>query len=298
MLTQEDLKLLEEKGISTEVFESQINRFKSGFPYLKVKSVATVGNGITRLSDSDVEHYIDLWNNRLAEGCKVVKFVPASGAASRMFKNLFEFVSSGRQTPETDFENKFFEGIKNFAFYDALNDACVKKHGKDIDALMRDGNHVEVVKCLITADGLNYGSLPKGLLLFHKACGTMHTPVEEHLEEGAQYAKDKNGVVNIHFTVSPEHRSAFSELIGARLAAVEQEWGAKYNISMSEQKSSTDTIAVTMDNVPYRENGKLVFRPAGHGALIENLNDIDADVVFIKNIDNVVPRSLRDATVK
>lgn len=297
MLNQEDLKLLEAKGITPEMLEQQINRFKSGFPYLKVKSVATVGDGILRLTEDDINRYINLWNNRLAEGCKVVKFVPASGAASRMFKNLFEFVSSGRQTPETDFEKKFFAGIKNFAFYEALNEACIKKHGKDIDALMNENHHVEVVKCLITNDGLDYGSLPKGLLLFHKTEGTIHTPVEEHLEEGAQYAKDKNGIVNIHFTVSPEHRGAFKELIDARIGGVEKEWGVKYDISMSEQKSSTDTVAVTMDNVPYRENGKLVFRPAGHGALIENLNDIDADVVFVKNIDNVVPRKLRDITV-
>lgn len=298
MLNQEDLKLLEEKGITPEMLEKQICRFKSGFPYLKVKSVATVGNGILRLSETDANHYIDLWNNRLAEGCKVVKFVPASGAASRMFKNLFEFVSSGRQVPETDFEKKFFAGIKNFAFYEALNEACVKVHGKDIDALMAENHYVEIVKCLITKDGLDYGSLPKGLLLFHKTEGTTHTPVEEHLEEGAQYAKDKNGIVNIHFTVSPEHRGEFKKLIDARIEGVEKEWGVKYDISMSEQKSSTDTVAVTMDNVPYRENGKLVFRPAGHGALIENLNDIDADVIFVKNIDNVVPCKLRDVTVK
>ena len=298
MLTQEDLKLLEKKGITTEMLDAQINRFKTGFPYLKVKSVATVGNGITKLTDTEVKHYIGLWNDRLAKGCKVVKFVPASGAASRMFKNLFEFVSSGRQMPETDFEKKFFDGITKFAFYDALNAACIKKYGKDIAALVDEGRCADVVKCLITDDGLDYGSLPKGLLSFHKTGNTVHTPVEEHLEEGAQYAKDKNGIVNIHFTVSPEHRGAFSKLIEARIPEVEKEWGVKYDISMSEQKSSTDTVAVTMDNVPYRENGKLVFRPAGHGALIENLNEIDADVVFIKNIDNVVPRRLRDITVE
>lgn len=298
MLTQDDLKLLEEKGITVEKLEAQIERFKIGFPFLKVKSVATVGSGITRLSEAEVEHYTTLWNQHLDEGCKVVKFVPASGAASRMFKNLFEFISSGRQTPETDFEKNFFAGIKNFAFYEALNEACVARHGKEIDALVQDGRHVDVVKCLITKDGLDYGNLPKGLLLFHKTAGTIHTPVEEHLEEGAQYAKNKNGTVNIHFTVSPEHRDAFKKVIETKVCALESTWGVKYNISMSEQKSSTDTVAVTMDNVPYREDGKLIFRPAGHGALIENLNDIDADVIFIKNIDNVVPNCLRDVTVK
>ena len=126
----------------------------------------------------------------------------------------------------------------------------------------------------------------------------MHTPLEEHLEEGAQYATDKDKKVNIHFTVSPEHRSAFEALIGEKVPEMEKKWGVKYSVSLSEQKASTDTVAVTMDNVPYRENGKLLFRPAGHGALIENLNDMNADVVFVKNIDNVVPASLREATVK
>ena len=188
MLTQEDLKLLEEKGITTDMLDRQIARFKSGFPYLKVKSAATVGDGIRRLTDTETEYYTELWNSRLAEGCKVVKFVPASGAASRMFKNLFEFVSSGRREPETDFEKKFFDGIKKFAFYDALNEACVKKHGKDIESLMSACRYVDVVKCLITSDGLDYGNQPKGLLLFHKCGNAIHTPVEEHLEDPSDFS--------------------------------------------------------------------------------------------------------------
>ena len=298
MLTAEDLKQLEEKGITLEMFKSQIERFKTGFPYLKIKSVATVGNGITKLTESEELQCIKLWDDYLNEGSKVMKFVPASGAASRMFKNLFEFASSGRNKPETDFEKKFFDGIKNFAFYEALDSACKAKYGDGIDTLINKGEFVNVVKCLITDDGLNYGNMPKGLLQFHKTGLSIHTPVEEHLEEGAQYAKDKNNVVNLHFTVSPEHRKEFVNLIEKKVPEMEKEWGVKYNISMSEQKSSTDTIAVTMDNEPYRENGRLLFRPAGHGALLENLNEIDADVVFIKNIDNVVPRKLRDITVK
>ena len=209
MLTQEDLKLLKKKGITPETLEVQINRFKSGFPFLKVKSVATVGNGIMRLSDESANHYIDLWNARLSEGCKVVKFVPASGAASRMFKNLFEFISSGRQTPETDFEKKFFEGIKNFAFYESLDKACINKHGQDIDALMQAGRHVDIVKCLITKDGLDYGSLPKGLLLFHKTGNVVHTPVEEHLEE-APVARSPHALPAVHAYEGQAHSDVFA----------------------------------------------------------------------------------------
>ena len=298
MLKPEDLKEIASKGISEATFEEQLNRFKTGFPYLKIKAVATVGNGIMRLDGEEETSCEQAWDKFLTDGGTVEKFVPASGAASRMFKNLFEFVSSGIEEPTNDFMKAFFAGLENFAFFNALDAACVKVYGKGAKALVAEGKPVEVVKCLITGEGMNYGAMPKGLLQFHKVGEEVHTPLEEHLEEGAQYATDKDKKVNIHFTVSPEHRSAFEALIGEKVPEMEQKWGVKYTVSLSEQKASTDTVAVTMDNEPYRENGKLLFRPAGHGALIENLNDMNADVVFVKNIDNVVPASLREATVK
>ena len=298
MLKPEDLKEIASKGISEATFEEQLNRFKTGFPYLKIKAVATVGNGIMRLDGEEETSCEQAWDKFLTDGGTVEKFVPASGAASRMFKNLFEFVSAGIEEPTNDFMKAFFAGLENFAFFNALDAACVKVYGKGAKALVAEGKPVEVVKCLITGEGMNYGAMPKGLLQFHKVGAEVHTPLEEHLEEGAQYATDKDKKVNIHFTVSPEHRSAFEALIGEKVPEMEQKWGVKYTVSLSEQKASTDTVAVTMDNEPYRENGKLLFRPAGHGALIENLNDMNADVVFVKNIDNVVPASLREATVK
>lgn len=298
MLTSDDLKQLASKGISEATFEEQLNRFKTGFPYLKIKAVATVGEGIMRLDAAEEQGCEQAWDEFLTGGGTVEKFVPASGAASRMFKNLFEFVSEGVEEPTTDFMKAFFAGIENFAFFSALDAACAKVYGKGVKALVAEGKPVEVVKCLITGEGMNYGAMPKGLLRFHKVGEEVHTPLEEHLEEGAQYATDAEKNVNIHFTVSPEHRSAFEALIAEKVPAMEQKWGVKYSVSLSEQKASTDTVAVTADNEPYRENGKLLFRPAGHGALIENLNDMNADVVFVKNIDNVVPASLREATVK
>ena len=298
MLKPEDLREIAAKGISEQTFEEQLNRFKTGFPFLRIKSVATVGNGIMRLDAAEETSCEEAWNEFLNGGGKVEKFVPASEAASRMFKNLFEFVTAGNEEPATDFMKAFFDGIENFAFFNALDAACVAAYGKGVKALVAEGKCVEVVKTLITADGMNYGGMPKGLLQFHKVGDEVHTPLEEHLEEGAQYATDKDKNVNIHFTVSPEHRSAFEALIAEKVPAMEAKWGVRYSVSLSEQKASTDTVAVTMDNEPYRENGKLLFRPAGHGALIENLNDMDADVVFVKNIDNVVPASLREATVK
>lgn len=152
---------------------------------------------------------------------------------------------------------------------------------------------------MLDKEGLNYGALPKGLLKFHKYANGSRTPLEEHLVEGALYAREKDGTVNIHFTVSTEHRALFEALVNKVVPAYEKEFGVKYNVSFSEQKPSTDTVAANPDNTPFRtKDGDLLFRPGGHGALIENLNDIDADVVFIKNIDNVVPDRLKADTVR
>ena len=297
MFTNEDLTRLESIGISREVAEAQIERFASGFPYLRLDSAATIGRGIRHLDNSAQRAAMASW--RSFEGT-IEKFVPASGAASRMFKNLFAFASSGRTAPETDFEREFFEGIRRFAFYPQLNKVCERLYGLNIPALTEAGRHVDVVKALLYPEGMNYGALPKALLTFHRAAaGSTHTPVEEHLEEGAQYAADATRRVRLHFTVSHEHRRPFERLLRDKVPHMEKVWGVTYDISMSEQKPSTDTLAVNMDNTPYRDaDGNLLLRPAGHGALIENLNEREADVIFVKNIDNVVPSALRSETTR
>ncbi len=242
---------------------------------------------------------MEAWNEYLGKGKRALKFVPASGAASRMFKNLYEFLAASYDNPTNDFEKKFFSGITRFAFYDALNAACLRNERKDITALMAEGSYKAIVSNLLEEKGLDYGHLPKGLLLFHHADGgSVRTAMEEHLAEGALYAKNHAGEVNIHFTVSPEHQALFEKLVTEKKAEYEEKFSVGYDISFSTQKPSTDTIAVNMDNTPFRDkDGALVFRPGGHGALIENLNDVDADVVFIKNIDNVVPDGFKCATV-
>lgn len=298
MLNTEDLRLLKAKGISVETLKEQLETFKTGFPYLRIEASASIGNGITKFKDEEVDDCIAEWDKFLNDGGIVEKFVPASGAASRMFKNMFEFMNGIYDVPTTDFEKKYFNEIDKFAFYNSLNNECVKNHGKDIPTLKTEGKYKEIVQCMLKDCGLNYGFLPKALLQFHKIGDEVHTPLEEHLEEGAQYATDKDNNVNIHFTVSPEHKPEFIKLIDSKVPEFAEKWGVKYHVSMSEQKPSTDTVAVDMENNPYRENGNLLFRPAGHGALLENLNEINADVVFVKNIDNVVPSSLRAETIK
>ena len=299
MLTHEDKELLAKKGISEEKIAEQLACFEKGFPFLKLSAAASVENGgIMKAEEKDFERYLAAWNAYKDGEKKIVKFVPASGAASRMFKNMFEFLGADYDKPTTDFEKKFFDHIHDFAFYNDLNAACMDNTGKNIDALLSEQNYKAIVSNLLEAAGLNYGALPKGLLKFHRYADGVRTPLEEHLVEGALYAAGKTGKVNVHFTVSTEHRALFEKLVAAKVGEYEAKYGAKYHISFSEQKPSTDTVAADMENKPFRDkDGKLLFRPGGHGALIENLNDLDADIVFIKNIDNVVPDRLKADTV-
>ena len=299
MLTHEDKELLAKKGISEEKIAEQLACFEKGFPFLKLSAAASVENGgIMKADEKECEQYLAAWDAYKQGDKKIVKFVPASGAASRMFKNMFEFLGAEYEKPTTDFEKKFFDHIHDFAFYNDLNAACLDNTGKNIDALLSEHNYKAVVSNLLESAGLNYGALPKGLLKFHRYADGVRTPLEEHLVEGALYAAGKSGDVNVHFTVSTEHRALFEKLVAAKAAEYEAKYGTTYHISFSEQKPSTDTVAADMENKPFRDkDGKLLFRPGGHGALIENLNDLDADIVFIKNIDNVVPDRLKADTV-
>lgn len=297
MFSKEDIQQIEQKGMSVAQVEAQLESFRKGFGYLKLKGAASVGNGILAPTDDEAEAYIQAWSDYKAEGHDIAKFVPASGAASRMFKNLFEFLDSDSTVPTTDFEKIFFAHIHSFAFFDALNDACFLCEGKGVDALVEEGDYKAVVACLLGEEGLNYGQLPKGLLQFHAYDDCAKTPVEEHLTEAALYASSR-GEAEVHFTVSSEHRQLFQQLIDRVLPALTDQYKISFKVSLSEQKPSTDTIAVNMDDTPFRTaDGRLLFRPGGHGALIENLNELDADIVFIKNIDNVVPDRLKADTV-
>ena len=296
-MTEQDLKQIAARGITEQQVEHQLEQFKTGFPFLKLEAAASIGNGIIAPNEEEKKNYIDAWNEYKAAGRKIVKFVPASGAASRMFKNMFAFVDAPYDEPTTDFEKEYFDNIKKFAFRKALCDQCKKNEGKDIQTLLAEGNYKAIARNMLSKEGLNYGNLPKGLLLFHNYEEGPRTPMEEHLVEAALYASS-NGEANVHFTVSHDHIELFKQKVAECADKYAEKYNVKFNISFSEQKPSTDTIAANPDNTPFRdEDGSLVFRPGGHGALIQNLNDIDADVVFIKNIDNVVPDRLKQDTV-
>lgn len=292
--TTEDIALLNKKEITPEQAQEQIHFFKEGFPFLEIVNTATTEKGITTIEQGNTYRYTNIWDNYIQGEHKVVKFVPASGAASRMFKTLFEFLDGISDVPETEFMRTFFRDLQKFAFYNDLNEICLKETGKDVEGLTQDNMYKEVIRLLLSKEGLNYGNLPKGLLKFHSYGNYGRTPAEEHLVEGSIYAKSKNGNVNIHFTVSPEHQSLFEKLLETVRKEYESKTNSTFHIGFSEQKPKTDTIAVNPDNTPFRDNGEILFRPGGHGALIENLNDLETDIVFIKNIDNVIPDRLKE----
>ena len=298
MLSQQDLKQIAQKGITEEQIKIQLEEFKTGFPFLKIVAAAGIGQGIIRLDEDARNSYVNDWNTYKKEGHKIVKFVPASGAASRMFKDMFAFLDAPYDVPTTPFEKQYFDNIEKFAFYDALNAKCVENCGKDIKTLIGENNYKAVVANMLKKEGLNYGQLPKGMLLFHRYEDGSRTPMEEHLVEGALYAAS-NGEANVHFTVSHEHIEFFENKVKEKVDGFAKKYDINYNISFSEQKPSTDTVAANPDNTLFRnEDGSMLFRPGGHGALIQNLNDIDADVIFIKNIDNVVPDRIKADTVE
>ena len=277
MFTPSDLAQLQARGISEEKALKQLQSFATGFPELDIVSAASIGNGVLNPTEEEIDAYVKAWQDYLNEGHTVLKFVPASGAASRMFKDLFEYLETGERTK---FIDKFLSEKEHFAFASQLADLDEQAA---VSHLLKD---------------MNYGNLPKGLLLFHSYEDGARTPALEHLVEGAMYAASK-GEVNIHFTVSHEHLPLFQAHLAEYQAAYEEKLGVKFHISYSEQKPSTDTLAANPDGTPFRTaDGKLLFRPGGHGALIENLNEQEADVIFIKNIDNVVPDRLKGDTVR
>ncbi len=283
MFSEKDLQQIAAHGLTPDAVERQIENFRRGFPFLKVVRAASPDDGILLPDAAAVDAAIARYEKAVAGKCSVVKFVPASGAATRMFKELFAFVNEGKRGKGID---TLLENLQRFAFWPELK------------AVLPAGADDKATVDAIVNDGLGYGHQPKGLVTFHAYPDGTRKAVEEHLVEGAAYAAS-NGTARIHFTVSPEHMAGFRKLLEEKIPVYEKRFGIRYDISFSVQKPSTDTIAVNPDNTPFRQDdGSLLFRPAGHGALIENLAEIDADLVFIKNIDNVTTDAQRGDTVR
>ncbi len=303
MFTSADIEQIEKRGSDLSEIEKQITHFRKGFPFLKVIRPATIGDGIIRFDEGQVTEAVRQYVQKVKDGLQPVKFVPASGAASRMFQALFSFAEAAENDDVAaeilaEHHHKgamvFFNHLSKFAFYEEL--AVSLGGSTELNGRLK---YCDIIDHVLSDKGLNYGFLPKGLIDFHLYSDGVRTSVEEHMVEGALYGADNRGNVKLHFTVSPEHLGFFIKKTSQAAQHFEPKYGVKYDITFSEQKPSTDTIAVDPENEPFRlSDGSLFFRPAGHGALLDNLNELNGDILFIKNIDNVVPDRLKKETVR
>jgi hypothetical protein len=306
MFTENDLSQIEKIGTDIQNVESQIGHFRKGFPFASLVKPAVKGDGIQVYSMNRIEE-LERYYDKNRDGLKIVKFVPASGAASRMFKNLFAFLEKVNRNDQEELLNMekgpdsvhyFINHLRDFAFYPELA-KVMQENGIEPEDCLRKKDFASIIESLVDEKGMGYGTLPKGLLLFHSYGDSLRTAMEEHLVEAALYAAGNDRLAHVHFTISPEHSEKFSQTLEEVKERYEKQYNVQLMVTFSYQKPSTDTIAVDMENKPFRESdGSLVFRPGGHGALIENLKGIDADIVFVKNIDNVVPDRLKPETVK
>jgi len=292
----DDKKQFNNLGINISEIERQLLFFKKDFPYIKLVKPATINDGIFSFNKKQITELVDIFNRNTNN--KIIKFVPASGAATRMFKDLYNFLDEWDGSKEISKPAKvFIENIKKFAFYEELKKFVETNYRINISSELNITNYTLVVTTLLNKLGLNYGNLPKAVLQFHKYNSEVRTALEEHVIEGIRYSKTLDKIY-IHFTVSSEHAVKFKSIVSSIKNKYQSKYNIKLNISYSEQKSKTDTIAVTTKNIPFRtSNNKLFFRPGGHGALIYNLNELDGNIIFIKNIDNVIIESLLKDTI-
>ena len=291
-----DLQFIDQKGLTQKKVEQQLNLLKAGLPFINLERAATIDDGILQFSYDKASQLISHYDSR-KDDLKVVKFVPASGAATRMFKFLFEFLKMYDPNKESvnAFINKnkasdlslFFIGLEKLPMYKAVITYLEAKTDIDLKST-NDKKLYAFVQAVLETDQFDYSNFPKGLLPFHKYKNHLSSAFQEHLFEAALYVATK-GKASVHFTISEKHKGKFDAEFKRIQEVVESKTNTTFDISFSYQKESTDTIAVTAKNEIVREdNGQLYFRPSGHGALIENLNGLDADIIFVKNIDNVV----------
>ncbi len=293
MFTRNDLKQFEKKGIKEETVKQQIKNFINGFPFINLCRPAIINDGIVKLNIDEIEFYLNKYIQ--ASNISTIKFVPASGAASRMFKFLFEFLT-------TDYIDEdvylFVKNIEKFPFYNALKKLFItSKH--NFEDLISQNKYSKIIKTLLNEEGLNYGNLPKALIYFHLYNNKPVIAAEEHFIEAAHYLKLTNNETNIHFTVSGEHLSNFQNMVNLKINDYMREFNINYNIDFSLQNEKTDTIAVDLTNKPFRlPDNSILFRPGGHGALLDNLNQLHEDIIFIKNIDNVCSGIYKEISFK
>lgn len=304
MLTEKDLKQIEAKGLTLREVMQQLETFARGIPYVEIVTYATIGNGVEKFTKEQEEQTIAIYEKNKDQK-EIVKFVPASGAATRMFKFLYQFLEQYHPEKQTfrkylkKSENHqvatFFKEFNHFAFAKQTRKKIRKLYPEYKNSLKGERN-IFIVKAMLEENGLNFANMPKGLIPFHQYNKYFSTAFEEQLLETAHYAAVENNVYT-HFTFSEKHLDLFKQAFNDFKGRITRKTKKKFHITYSFQKETTDTIALTPENKPFRdEKGQLVFRPSGHGALLENLNEINADLIFIKNIDNVAAAEFIETT--
>ncbi|MDR2980573.1 MAG: DUF4301 family protein [Bacteroidales bacterium] len=295
IFTSHDLEQIKKRGSKADEVERQFACFSTGFPYSNLDRPATVDDGILRKSGGEVAAAIASYETDFAQE-QIVKFVPASGAASRMFKSLFDMIDKDDEVAIVKGRD-FLQTLKLYPFYRDLAHV-MQNRGLFLKDLISQGDYKTIIRHILFEEGLNYSQKPKALLKFFDYGTKTRYAVEEHLVEAARYAKSSDGKCYLHFTVSSHHLDEFERVIEDVKPNYEQRFGVKYEVSYSLQDPATDTLAATENNQPFRdEDGELLFRPGGHGALIGNLNKLDADIIFVKNIDNITDESHIEDTV-
>ena len=295
--TLEDRQVINSRGITEETIAAQLALFRKGTPWIKLHRPCTVGDGIVILRTDEMEVLSRRYAEAVATG-RVMKFVPASGAASRMFQGLLQQFETVPIPPDDEdmTSSQFLTELHRFAFFDDL-EAALRVEGLDIQTCIAQRQIHKILGHLLTSRGLNYANLPKALIKFHRyAAGYCRTPLEEHVVDAAEHTLDRDNVVRVHFAISAGCEAEISNAI-EEMQERYKATGIQYRITLSHQHASTDTIAVDTDNRPFRDrHHRLLFRPGGHGALLENLQTIQADIVHLNNIDNVVHGRLKDDT--
>lgn len=296
-----DREQMNKLGIDMETVFQQMEILSRGNRFVWVHAPAVRGNGINVYDEETIEKLVKEFEH-VVKNKKLLKFIPASGAATRMFKDLFQVLEphtldNTYLSPAVKNALALMQSLKQTAFYDRLK-ATLYKHNLHLERLLDNKDYVPVIKYLLDKEGMHYAALPKGLLLFHSYENENRTAFEEHFVEGSAYAKNSDGQVHLHFTISPEHKQWFENLLQEVKQSYEQRFNVSFKVDFSFQSPATNTLSLTEDNDLFRnEDGSLEFRPGGHGSLLENLSNVDADVVFIKNIDNVTVDARKADTI-
>ncbi|MGP8152923.1 MAG: DUF4301 family protein [Smithella sp.] len=291
LLSEKDVRQIGKLGLTPSHVEKQLAAYRHGSNYLILHHPCAINDGILAIKKAAKDKLIKFYE-REGGKYKLIKFVPASGASSRMFTEWFSAREKGG-FDSSALNQSFSSNFNKYPFYSLI------KHNKSVSEFIKQKNTKSLLDYVLSAKGLNFGWLPKALIPFHLYhSGEARTALEEHLFEAAQYIRGADDVCHLHFTISEEHKNAFAEKIKTVKPKYENLFRIKYKISSSVQSPSTNMLAVDENNLPLRDAlGRLIFRPGGHGSLLANLQNLDADFIFIKNIDNIAPEPLLEKII-